>query len=395
MVSPRRAGIAVVGLLAVGLSSCAMAPAAELPGPWAPATALEAVDPVLTYAQDRLDVMTLREKVASLLMIHVPGTDPAPIRTVLDQSGVAGVIFMGDNVPGSVEQLATVSAALSRDPDLPVLIAIDQEGGIVSRLPGDTAASPSQLRNMEPEAARVAFAQRSALVASAGVTINFGIIADVTPDPGSFLGPRVLGADAASAAPRVAAAVAGERGNVLSTLKHFPGHGLVVGDSHVSIPTTGMGYDDWQTTQAAPFEAGIAAGAELVMLGHLRYSAIDPVPATLSAVWNRILREDLGFEGIIVTDDMTMLEASGEPAYADQNANAVAALAAGDTLLLYVGPVDIEAVVSAVVVAVEEGQIPESMIDDAALRLLELRRLESGRSGPYISCGDACRELID
>src|SRR5690606_5636003 len=141
--------------------------------------------------------------------------------------------------------------------------------------------------------------------------VNFGIVADVTADRGSFIFDRVLGTGVASAAPRVAAAVAGEQGVVGSTLKHFPGHGAVAGDSHVSVPTTGMSYDEWRATQAPPFEAGIDAGAEFVMLGHLRYTAIDAVPASLSAEWNRILRNELGFDGVIVTDDMSMLERSG------------------------------------------------------------------------------------
>jgi beta-N-acetylhexosaminidase len=392
--SAHRAGTVVAGALALALAACASPAPPELPGPWAAPAAISPVDPTAAYAQARLADMTLREKVASLLMIHVPGTDAAPIRAVLDATGVAGVIYMGNNVPASVAELAEVSTALSRDPDLPVLIAIDQEGGIVRRLPGDTAASAVQLRGQAAEAARVAFAARSALVASAGVTINFGIVADVTADPGSFIYSRVLGTDAGSAADRVAAAVAGEQGTVLSTLKHFPGHGEVSGDSHVSVPTTALDYATWRARVAPPFEAGIAAGAELVMLGHLRYTAIDSAPASLSAEWNRILREDLGFDGIIVTDDMTMLENSGEPAYADPFANAVAAVAAGDTLLLYVGRVDIAGVVAAIVAAVEDGRIDEAMIDDAALRLLEARRAESGREGPYITCGDICRDLV-
>ena len=199
---------------------------------------------------------------------------------------------------------------------------------------------------------------------------------------------------AVMAAWRVAAAVAGEQGTVLSTLKHFPGHGEVSADSHVSVPTTALDYDTWRARVAPPFEAGIAAGAELVMLGHLRYTAIDAAPASLSAEWNRILREDLGFDGIIVTDDMTMLENSGEPAFADPYANAVAAVAAGDTLLLYVGRVDIAGIVAAIVAAVEDGRISEATIDDAALLLLETRRAESGRDGPYISCADVCRDLV-
>lgn len=391
----RRAAVLIAAVLAgfgAALAGCSTAPplSPAPPEPWDVAENV-VVDPIGAYADARLAAMTLEQKIASLLMVHVAGVSPGPIRGVIDATGVAGVIFMGDNV-ASPEQLAATSAALSADPGMPVLTAIDQEGGIVARLP-DAGPGASVLRTQDAAATRAAFQARAALVASAGVTINFGIVADVTGDPRSFISSRTLGSDAASASPRVAAAVEGERGVVMSTLKHFPGHGSVAGDSHSSVPTTAMSADEWRATQAAPFAAGIDAGAELVMLGHLRYSAIDAAPATLSAAWNDILRDELGFDGIIVTDDMTMLEHSGEAAFADQQANAVAALAAGTTLLLYVGPVDVAGVVTAVAAAVGDGRIPVATIDDAARRLLEVRRDLSGRTGPYVHCGEECRAI--
>jgi beta-N-acetylhexosaminidase len=391
MARGRTAAVAVV--VAIALAGCTAAPVdlSEPPRPWA-ADAEPDVDPTQGYADARLAAMTLEQKIASLLMVHVAGVQPEPIRGVIDATGVAGVILMGDNVV-SADQLAATTAGLSADPGLPVLTAIDQEGGIVARLP-DGGPGAAALRDQDPSATLAAFQARAALVASAGVTINFGIVADVTGDRHSFIYSRTLGSDAAAASPRVAAAVEAERGVVLSTLKHFPGHGSVAGDSHSSVPTTTMGIDDWRATQAGPFQAGIEAGAELVMLGHVRYSSIDAAPATLSAVWNGILRDDLGFDGIIVTDDMSMLENSGEQAFADQRDNAVAALAAGTTLLLYVGPVDVGGVVSAVAAAVRDGRIPVATIDAAAGQLLEVRRELSGRTGPYVHCGENCREFV-
>jgi beta-N-acetylhexosaminidase len=386
--------MAVAGALVLSLAGCAtgpLSPPSGPPRPWAAAEPAVA-DPLADYVDARLAAMTLEQKIASLIMVHVAGHGPGPIRRVIDATGVAGVIFMGDNV-ASPTQLAATTARLSADPGLPVLTAIDQEGGIVARLP-DGGPGAASLRGQDPAATLTAFQDRAALVASAGVTINFGIVADVTGDPGSFIYSRTLGSDAASASPRVAAAVEGERGVVLSTLKHFPGHGSVAADSHTSVPTTSMSVDRWRTTQSGPFAAGIDAGAEFVMLGHLRYSAVDGVPATLSGVWNDILRDELGFDGIIVTDDMNMLEYSGEAAYSNQAANAVASVAAGTTLLLYDGPVDVSRIVAAVAKAVRDDRIPMATIDDAARRLLELRRELSGRAGPYVHCGDECRALV-
>ena len=327
-------------------------------------------------------------------MIHVPGTDPGAIRAVVDSTGVGGIIDMGDNVPGSSAALAAVNAQLSADPGLPLLIAIDQEGATVRRLPGDDLPAAPQLRVAAPESAQAAFAARAALVASAGVSINFGIVADVTADRSSFIYSRVLGTDAASAAPRVASAVAGEQGTVLSTLKHFPGHGSVGGDSHTSLPATAMSLDEWRATQAPPFAAGIDAGAELVMFGHLRYTAVDAAPATLSRAWHTLLRDELGFDGHRRDRRHGDARAQRRSGVRRSGSQRVAAVAAGNTLLLYVGPVNVPAARDAIVAAVQDGRIDEATIDDAALRLLVARRTLSGQTGPYVSCAARCQALV-
>lgn len=386
----RRALAAAFAVLALTGCAATHPDLGGAPEPWAEVSVAE-VDPLAAYVDARLEAMTLEQKIASLFMVHVAGHDPAPIRGVIDATGVAGVILMGDNV-ASVEQVASLTAGLSADPGLPVLTGIDQEGGTVRRLP-DAGPGAGALRVLDPSATQAAFTDRAALVASAGVTINFGIVADVTADRRSFIFARTYGPDPGSAGAHVAAAVAGESGVVLSTLKHFPGHGAAPGDSHSSVPTTAMTLDEWRATQAPPFTAGIAAGAELVMLGHLRYASVDGAPASLSPTWIGILRGELGFDGIIVTDDMVMLQNSGEAAYADQTSNAVAAVAAGVTLLLYVGPVDVPTVVASIAAAVRDGRIPMATIDDAARRLLELRRGMSGETGPFVHCGDVCRTL--
>ena len=103
---------------------------------------------------------------------------------------------------------------------------------------------------------------------------------------------------------------------VAQTLKHFPGHGMVFADSHRTIPTADLTYDQWRTSHALPFIAGIDAGVELVMTGHIRVPAVSKDPASVSDDWISILREDLGFEGVIITDDLRMLQSSGEAAFA-------------------------------------------------------------------------------
>jgi beta-N-acetylhexosaminidase len=352
------------------------------------------VDPVAQYADARLSVMTLEQKIASLLMVHVGGTDPAAIRAIAVQ-GIGGVILMGDNIPDPPNQLAAIVPAISPEPGLPVLIGIDQEGGVVERIWTDEFDAAAQLRFLPPSSAEAAFAGRAAMLEGLGVTVNFGIVADITGDPGSFIYERSMGGSPEDAAARVTAAVAGEHGHVLSTLKHFPGHGVSPGDSHSSIPGTAISMVEWRASHAGPFAAGVDAGAGFVMFGHLRFDAFDPVPATLSPAWHEVLRAELGFDGIIITDDMAMLENSGEPAYADRTGNAIAAIAAGNTMLLYVAAVDVTALVSGIAAAVRAGTLDEELIDDAARRLLLLRRELSGQTGRYTHCFEDCEAMLE
>jgi beta-N-acetylhexosaminidase len=339
-------------------------------------------DPERAERVRRLSAMTVQEKAASILMLHRPGTDAGKLADFVERHGLGGLILMGDNVPSPEGGLAEITDAIVQDDELPPLLAIDQEGGIVRRVHSDSGPAASSLRSQPAHASRTAFEDRSAMLAELGVNVNFGIVADATGEPGSFIRPRTLGDTPAGAAPRVAAAVEGERGRVFSTLKHFPGHGVAPGDSHSSIPGTRMSLSEWRKTHALPFEAGVDAGAELVMLGHLRFDSVDAAPATLSARWHGILRDELGFQGVAVTDDLSMLEHSGEEEFADPVENAVRALEAGSDLLLVVGHIDVDAAVGAVTEAVQSGRIPEARLDQAARRVLALR-LSLGEHGEY------------
>ncbi|KZE94273.1 Beta-hexosaminidase [Agromyces sp. NDB4Y10] len=377
-------------LAALALAGTAVLAGCSAPAPASPTPSEAVTTPSPTptptpqtaeeWATDRVSGMTLDERAASVLMLHAPGTDPAAMRALLDE-GIAGVILMGDNMPGDEASLAALTADLQHDPDAATLIGIDQEGGIVSRIDWDPAPGPADVRAEPPQAAQEAFAARAAALSAAGVNVNFGIVADVTADPASFIFDRVLGTDPAGAGERVAAAVAGERGTVASTVKHFPGHGAAPGDSHVSVPSAPLTLDEWRAGPALPFAAAIDADVELVMTGHLAYPAVDPAPASLSPEWHRILREELGFDGVVVTDDMLMLQHNQLPEYADPGENAVRALAAGGDLLLYVLPADpgefgisVDGLVASISEAVASGRIPEARLDEAATRVLELRR---------------------
>ncbi|MGP3536568.1 glycoside hydrolase family 3 N-terminal domain-containing protein [Microbacterium sp. RD1] len=385
------AGVTVTVMLALSPHAAAAAPAQSAD---AEVTVVAAtLDPAdaRSRATERVRAMTLPEKAASVVMGHIPTTDAATAASYMVANGLGGFILMGANVPRDEPALRALTAALTPDPRFPPLLAIDQEGGDVSRLPWDAFPAARTLKDAPADAVRDAFAGRGALVDRAGIGVNFGVVADVTGDRSMFIFRRALGVDPVGAAERVAAAVAGEGGQVASTLKHFPGHGAAPGDSHAGIPETAMTRDQWRATDAAPFLAGIDAGAPLLMFGHLRYTAVDSAPASLSAEWHRIAREELGFEGVAVTDDLGMLQASGEPALADPVANAVSALAAGNDLVLSVMFTDAGSasrLVEGIVAAVESGVLPAERLDEAATRVAELRLAQADAGSSLVPCAE-------
>ncbi len=319
--------------------------------------------------------MSVRERAASVVMGTIATQERAALADYMAQ-GYGGFILMSENVPATPEELADVTASLVVDPGVPPLIAIDQEGGAVSRLPWDDAAAAQALQQAPPGETEAAFARRADLVAQGGANVNFGIVADVPADASSFIAPRALGTDPASASERVAAAVAGESGRVLSTVKHFPGHGAAPGDSHQSIPSTDLTLDDWRAADAEPFAAGVDAGAELLMFGHLAYTSVDDAPASLSARWHDIARDELGFDGVAITDDLGMLASSGDAGYADPVANAVEAIAVGNDMVLMIAtstPRTAGEIADGIAAAVDDGTIPDERLQEAAERVMALR----------------------
>lgn len=378
----RRKKLVVSGLIALGVLIAALTLFILLRPEPTPPSVHEQESPPLSHLDTVIENMTTEEKIASLLILHTPGTDATALKTFAERYRIGGLILMGDNIPATSNELKSLTRQLyGDDAKLPRLVATDQEGGAVRRIPGDDFASALNLKDQPASATYRAFEQRAQLVHAAGVTLNFGIVADVTADPNSFIYSRVLGTTPAVAANQVAAAVKASQGKVLSTLKHFPGHGETAADSHTSIPTTNVGFSQWQQHDALPFAAGIKSGAELVMTGHLRYESVDSMPASLSAKWHDILRSTLNFKGVSITDDMIMLSNSGSPQYADPVQNGIAALVAGSDLLLYVlenqddpaSKVDPKRLIDGITAAVQNGTISADRLDESVRRVLELR----------------------
>jgi beta-N-acetylhexosaminidase len=292
-------------------------------------------------------------------------------------NGLGGVCLFGANATaGAVPGVAAVLHDAG-----PVVIALDEEGGDVTRLhaaegsPMPGAAALGVVDDVATtEALHVAL---GAELAAAGIDLDLAPVADVNRDPANpVIGVRSFGADADLVARHVAAAVRGlDRAGVAACAKHFPGHGATAVDSHLELPVLDATLDDLHARELVPFRAAVAAGVASVMTAHLVVPAVDPVPATFSgAVIGGLLRTELGFGGVVVTDALDMGAAAGDGGIP---AGVVRALAAGaDLCCLGSGASDdlVRACIDAVVAAVRAGLLDEADLMTAVERVDLLRR---------------------
>jgi len=334
----------------------------------------------LSYVDQQIESMTLQQKISGMMILHIPGHDQMVLNDFLQTYQPAGLIFMSDNITNTLDEMTAFTNSLQTNKDLPYLLAVDQEGGVVRRLRSDNYPSATTLRRQPAEATKNAFIKRSELLKRVGLNLNFGIIADVTNNPASFIYPRILGTTPNVAGANVSAAVEGSAKNSLSTLKHFPGHGEMSGDSHFSLPSTNITKEDWEFQDKIPFVSGVDAGVSALMYGHLIYSSVDPKPASLSELWHNIAKNELGFNGLNITDDMIMLLQSGVAEYSDNLQNSIMAINAGNDILLFVSNhgagksnIDISQLIDGLANAVSTGQIKQDIVDKAIKKVLTVR----------------------
>ena len=340
----------------------------------------EPEDPDQERIDDAIEAMDLRTQLAGLMVVTISGMDPSVHQGFLEEVPAAGFLLLAGNLQGDVYTIRDFISTLHESSDFPLIIAVDQEGNPVARIPGDEFPGARALGAGDVALTAEAFLGRQQLVDRAGANVNFGVVADVSLGSGAYIHSRSFSTDPAVASEHVAVAASAEVPEVAQTLKHFPGHGLVYADSHRVVPSSDISWEQWRTTHALPFEAGIAAGAELVMTGHIRVPSVSQDPATLSDDWVRILREDMGFEGVIITDDLQMMMNSGEAQYQDPAALAVAALVSGhDLIMLAVDPaVDptyetYTLMLDAMEQAVVDGAVSEEQVETSLRRVFALR----------------------
>jgi beta-N-acetylhexosaminidase len=333
--------------------------------------------------------MSVRDMVGQMFVVSVGGTQPDYyIEKMVRKRNIGGVILFGYNMKseGQVESLTgrLQQLAIKTEPAVPLFVAVDQEGGDIASAPW-VAPQPAAVEvgsRGDPSEAHDIAATMGRQLLRAGINTDFAPVVDT--GFGAAIGNRSYGEDPELVARMGAAAVEGfKEAGVVSAAKHFPNHGPATSDSHVSLPVIRHDAKTLQSYDLPPFEAAIDAGVPMVMVGHLVYPAIDPHnPASLSRDAIGMLRRDLGFYGVIVTDDLAMAGAKGGGTPAEA---AVQAVEAGADLLVVSSPPQQQAdAYDAVVAAVESGEIPRAGIRKSVGRVLAIKeRYDLGGVGRH------------
>lgn len=318
-------------------------------------------DPV----QERLDGMTLEQKLGQLFFVRCPESGGEAL-AASDRCPGGFLLFAPDFADRTVQQVIDRISAFQSAAQTPLLIGADEEGGTVVRVSRyfreEKFPSPRALYQRGGlEAILADTVEKDTFLASFGINVNLAPVADLSTDPADFIYPRALGEDAETTAAYIAAVVKQMNAdNMGSVLKHFPGYGSNI-DTHTDRAVDDRPLSVFENADLLPFAAGIEAGAPCVLVSHNIVPAFgDDLPGSMSPAIVRYLREEMAFDGVIMTDDLAMAAAGVENA-------AVLAVQAGCDLLI---TSDYETQYAEVLAAVQAGKITEAQIDAAAYRVL-------------------------
>ena len=321
---------------------------------------------------------TIRREIGQLLIGSLPGTTITPeIRSLAREFSLGGVIFFSRNIEAP-EQVAELSRDVqSLATELPLWVSVDQEGGRVARLKEPFTRWPPMAtlgRSGSVDLAGRFGAALAAELRAVGITLDYAPVLDIHTNPKNpIIGDRALAEDADGVARLGAAIIRGLQENgVAACGKHFPGHGDTSVDSHLALPLVEHSPDRIRRVECVPFKEAIRAGVAFIMTAHVLVPALaldEEKPATLSRrIVTGLLRDELGFPGVIVSDDLEMKAIAATYRVPDA---AVDAIAAGcDALLICSGDVETQAgALEALVHAVEQDRIPFNQLEDTLLRL--------------------------
>ena len=332
-------------------------------------------DPRQEAIDSLLSGMTLEEKVGQMFFVRCPDVQAAE---KVSEYHLGGYLLFGRDFQTSTGDWLTAEAftanvaAYQAAAEIPLLIGVDEEGGTVAR-----ATRNPNLFSAKRQSPQAVYAQggMEAVVEDTrqvnqglltyGINVNFAPVADVSTDSSDFIYDRSFGQDAAATADYIAQAVTEmDTVGIGSVLKHFPGYGSNT-DTHTGVAIDERPYETFLNEDFLPFQAGIDAGADCVLVSHNVVTCMDDtLPASLSPEVHQVLREELGFTGVVLTDDLAM---DAVEAYAEDGSVAVLAVLAGNDMIV---TTDFTTQIPQVIAAVENGTIDEGLIDQAVGRVL-------------------------
>lgn len=373
----KKAFALLLALCAVFLCACQNAPDSGLQTTAAPApSALDA--PSSTAAPSKaaqiLKTMTLEEKVGQMFFVRCPAENAA---SDVSQYHLGGYILFARDFEGKTKSEVTQAiSSYQAQAKIPLLVGVDEEGGTVNRISRYKAFRGVPFHSPQALYAEGGFdliksdtKEKAELLRSLGINVNFAPVCDVSTSPDDFIYSRTFGKDASQTAQYVKTVVEQmQQSGVGAVLKHFPGYGPNA-DTHVGFANDSRPYETFQESDFLPFSAGIAAGAPSVLVCHNVVKCLDSeTPASLSAKWHEALRSELGFSGVVLTDDLVM--GAITEAYGADQAAVLAVQAGNDMLLSTEYPVQYNAVLE----AVKAGTISESRLDESVLRILNWKQ---------------------
>lgn len=319
-----------------------------------------------------LDNMSLKEKIGQMFVIQAADAImPSWFSNALETVQPGGVLFVQPNIGTPDQVSAYISAIHDSGHFVPPFVAVDQEGGPVTRVPGDPVGGASSMAALPDAHVQRLSRERAAFLESFGFNANFAPVADVAYTLQSTMANRAFGNNPKSVAAKISAVVEGSRdAGIGSAAKHFPGHGRTEIDSHYGLPSIDLTFEDWIDSDALPFAAAIDEGVEMIMLGHLVYTQWDDDPASISKVAIEHLRDDLGFEGVAITDDLGMGALSAYSPYdlADR------AMEAGLDLMMWTSAgVTFGDLIDHIEKRVKKGSVSEGRIDRSVRRVLTMK----------------------
>lgn len=323
--------------------------------------------------------MSLPDAVGQMFMVTMSGTrSNFYIEKMVRERSVGGVLLFASNMDSEAQTEQLVGSlqrsSVQTEPSIPLLVAVDQEGGRISSAPW-VSPQPSAAQvgaSGDPDQARAIAEEMGRQLRQAGINTDLAPVADT--GSGAAIGNRSFGSDPELVSRMVAVSVEGfEAAGIVSSAKHFPNHGPATVDSHTGQTVIRHGMQEIHSYDLPPFEAAVEAGVPMVMVGHLTYPAIDPdYPASLSPQAMGMLREDLDFDGVVITDDLSM---AGAKRGGTTPQAAVQAVEAGADMMIVSDVPEVQAAsYRAVLEAVESGEISRQQIYDSVDRIMEVKR---------------------